>query len=236
MIRVGKKMNTSKTKPGSVTSHPLLDGLKQIADGLAQALGPEHEVIVHDLRHDLDTSIVATGGNVTGRKIGGPMTDLGLRLLKASQQGAKTLTYQTRTKDGRVLKSSTMFVRDNDQKVVGCLCINCDLTHWVMAKNMLQRFCETTDFGMSTDGDSPEFFGQDVNEILKVNVDKAVDLTGKPVALMQKEDKLRIVKYLDERGIFLIKKGVPYVARVLNVSRCTVYNYMDEARSFEAAT
>ena len=49
-------------------------------------------------------------------------------------------------------------------------------------------------------------------------------------ASMQKEDKLRIVARLEEKGIFAIKNSVDYVAECLGVSNFTVYNYLKEVR------
>ncbi len=51
-----------------------------------------------------------------------------------------------------------------------------------------------------------------------------------PVDLMAKEDKIELVRIFEERGVFLVKGAVEYVAEVLNVSRYTVYNYLDEIR------
>ena len=49
--------------------------------------------------------------------------------------------------------------------------------------------------------------------------------------MMKKENKMRVVKALDEHGIFLIKGAVDSVAGFLDVSRYTVYNYLQEIRS-----
>ena len=48
---------------------------------------------------------------------------------------------------------------------------------------------------------------------------------------MEKEDKLVIVRRLDEKGVFLVKGAIDYVANILGVSRYTIYNYLDEVRS-----
>ena len=75
-----------------------------------------------------------------------------------------------------------------------------------------------------------ESFGSTVNEILGSIVDKTMESIGKPVAFISKDEKVKIVQLLDEKGVFLIKGAVDYVAKVLCVSRYTVYNYLDEIR------
>ena len=61
-------------------------------------------------------------------------------------------------------------------------------------------------------------------------VDTEVSLFQKPVAYMQKEDKLSIVGNLANRGIFDVKGSVEYVAECLGVTNFTVYNYLKELR------
>ena len=41
---------------------------------------------------------------------------------------------------------------------------------------------------------------------------------------------MEIVKYLDEKGAFLIKKSAERVAEYLDISRFTVYNYLNETK------
>lgn len=61
-------------------------------------------------------------------------------------------------------------------------------------------------------------------------MEKAVESTGKTIDVLDKEDKVEIVKYLDEKGAFLIKKSAERVAEYLDISRFTVYNYLNETK------
>jgi predicted transcriptional regulator YheO len=102
---------------------------------LARALGPDHEVVLHDLRLT-PNSIVAIGGNLTGRSVGGPTTNLLLQLVHQGRTD-NVLRYQTRSANGRILRSSTLFIRDPDGRPVGCLCINTDITEWLGAQALV---------------------------------------------------------------------------------------------------
>ncbi len=105
---------------------------------LARALGPDHEVVLHDLRL-IPNSIVAIGGDLTGRSVGGPTTDLLLRLVYQGRHERSALRYQTRSASGRILRSSTLFIRDHDGRPVGCLCINTDITEWLKVHALVDR-------------------------------------------------------------------------------------------------
>jgi hypothetical protein len=50
---------------------------------------------------------------------------------------------------------------------------------------------------------------------------------GKQVADMDRTEKQHTVRFLDERGAFLIRKAVEDVADRLGVTRFTIYNYLD---------
>lgn len=75
-----------------------------------------------------------------------------------------------------------------------------------------------------------EIFTGNVDEILEILMEKAVESTGKTIDVLDKEDKVEIVKYLDEKGAFLIKKSAERVAEYLDISRFTVYNYLNETK------
>ena len=103
---------------------------------LARSLGPDHELVLHDLRL-IPNSIVAISGDLTGRSVGGPTTDFLLRLVYRGRHES-AFRYQTSTATGRILRSSTVFIRDPDGRPVGCLCINTDITEWLNVLSLVE--------------------------------------------------------------------------------------------------
>lgn len=53
---------------------------------------------------------------------------------------------------------------------------------------------------------------------------------GRPLGEMSRTEKQNLVRFLDDRGAFSLRKSVERVADILGVSRFTVYNYLDAAR------
>jgi len=230
----GPSQSTGAAAPDLSAIHPKLQALIPIAKGIAEHLGPGHEVVVHDLR-DPDHSLVFLAGNVTGRQPGAPITNLVLQMLR--QRGNDTpdlIGYPNRTRDGRNLKASTIFVRDDDGTIIGCVCLNMDLTVYQMAAKLIEQLTSTNDLDAGAGRDAgpvAEYFANDVNEVVRHILEEVVALAAKPVALMDKQDKLEIVRQLEQRGVFLVRGSVDQVAQMLGVSRFTVYNYIDEIRS-----
>ena len=210
--------------------HPYLKAVLQSAEGLSLILGSRYEVILHDLSH-VESSIVAIYGNVTNRKVGGPATNYLLQLLKTyGDEAPNSLNYQNVLPDGRVLRSSTIFIRDDKGHIIGSLCINQELTDFIVASKLMQ---ELTAFQRpSTEEEHvEEFFAHDINDVMENMVRTELELLQKPVAYMQKEDKLAVVQRMESKGIFDVKGAVEYVAERLGVTNYTVYNYLKATRS-----
>ena len=209
--------------------HPNLKVVKQLVEGLKDMMGSRYEVILHDLSQ-VESSIVALEGSVTDRHLGGSVTNYVLQLIrKYGKDVPNSINYKNVLSDGRLLRSSTIFIRDDDGEVVGCLCINQDLTDYLVGVNL---FKELTSF--NTLEDEPEagmeFFARDISEVMETIVSSELKLMAKPVAYMQKEDKLAIVDRLEDKGIFDVKGSVEYVAERLGVTNFTIYNYLKEVR------
>lgn len=197
---------------------------------IASAVGPHCEVVLHDLSHRaLEHTIVAIeNGHVTGRAIGGPSTNLGLELLRDETADHDEFGYRARTRDGRQLRCSSLYFRDEGGQVVAALCINVDTTPLLAARAALDSALgdDTTE-----DSDRGEVFGNDINEILDQLIEDAIAGTGKSVPLMHRSDRLAVMRLLDRRGAFFVKRAVDRVARRLGVSRVTAYNDLERIRS-----
>ena len=209
--------------------HPYLRAVLQSAEGLSLMLGSRYEVILHDLSH-VESSIVAIYGNVTNRNVGGPATNYLLQLLKTyGDEAPNSLNYRNVMPDGRVLRSSTIFIRDEEGHIIGSLCINQDLTDFIVASKLTQ---ELTAFQQPSTEEkhAEEIFAHDITDVMRDMVRTELELLQKPVAYMQKEDKLAVVQRMEDKGIFGVKGAVEYVAERLGVTNYTVYNYLKEIR------
>ena len=99
-----------------------LDFYKRLAHAIALQFGDGCEVVVHDLQSaDPDHSIVAIeNGHVTGRKLGDGPSHVVLEALHAGPHKLEDrLSYLTKTATGKILKSSTVFIRDDGGRVIG---------------------------------------------------------------------------------------------------------------------
>lgn len=211
---------------------PHLVAFVPIAKALVGMFGRRCEVVIHDLSNisSSENTIVDIQGTVTGRRIGGPPTDYLLKLVRSPESLEDYLVYSSRTEDGRPLRSATVFVRDCSGRIVGTVCVNLEMMDFLMAKATLESLCgdPRSQLAMSSPG---ETFARDANQTFESILQAALRTVGKPIAYMDKQEKVRLVAVVEEMGAFLLRGGAERLARALNVSRPTVYNYLNESKS-----
>ena len=206
-----------------------LDFLKQLAHGLAIQFGSSCEIAIHDLKtKDLERSIVyIENGHVSNRQTGDGTSGIVLETLQSDPSTIHDkLSYLTKTEDGRILKSSTFYIRDDDGSISYIFSLNYDITAFTAASTAIQSLIATKDNLPDLTGDSPRQITHNVNELLDVLIEQAVAKVGKPVAMMNKDDKVAVVQYLDHAGAFLITKSGDKVSSYLGISKFTLYSYM----------
>lgn len=206
-----------------------LDFLKQLAHGLAIQFGSFCEIAIHDLKtKDLEKSIVyIENGHISNRQTGDGPSGIVLETLQSDPSTIHDkLSYLTKTEDGRILKSSTFYIRDDDGSISYIFSLNYDITAFTAASTAIQSLIATKDKLPDLTGDSPRQITHNVNELLDLLIEQAVAKVGKPVAMMNKDDKVAVVQYLDHAGAFLITKSGDKVSSYLGISKFTLYSYM----------
>jgi predicted transcriptional regulator YheO len=222
----------------TVDGERLLAVFSQIVEPMGRSLPASSEVVLHDLSR-LPNSIVAVYGDVTGRRVGDPATDLLLRG-SASDLFETTVGYETKLPDGRRLKSSTMIIRDISGNAVAALCINSDLSVWQQVERIASTMMGSEPALESAAALVPahppvsEVFVKDVDELAALLIHQAIEEAGVPVALMHKQHKIEVVKALKSRGMFMLRDAVEMIAGSLNCTRFTIYNYLNEINDDDA--
>jgi predicted transcriptional regulator YheO len=218
-VAVQHREEVRQLDPG--TKQAVIEALALFGQVVTQTVGDWCELVVHDLA-DLEHSIVSISGNVTGRKVGGNITDLGLAKLRAGET-EPLVNYASYTDDGKTLKCSSVFFSDETGKPYACVCVNLNVSPVLLFEHFVH------DLGsLSQDVNVKESFGRDLTETIETIVSEAAYEAGKTLSVMSKEDRLTMVSALDARGLFQLRHSVPVVAKRLGVSRKTVYNYLSE--------
>lgn len=202
-----------------------LDFLKRLSKGISSQFGRNCEVVIHDLSSgNADYPIMyIENGDVTHRTADAAASRVVLNALKhVSEPLEDKLNYITKTQDGKILKSSTIYIRDEEDKPTGIFSINYDITELTIAQNAIDSLINREET-VSEASKIP----QNVNQLLDDLLDESVNKIGKPVALMTKEQKIEAIQYLNDSGAFLITKAGDKIATFFGISKYSIYNYVD---------
>lgn len=199
--------------------------LFSLAHTIAAHYGKSCEVAVHDLTDNnaAEHSIIyIENGEVTGRTVGDGASGVVLEQLSSEKEAQDRVGYFTKTSDGKILKSSTTYIRDDNGKVIAIFSINHDVTALSVASTALSEMVNPIE-----NNADPEKITPHVGELLDELLWKSTELIGKPVSLMNKDDKMRAVRYLNSKGALLITKSGDKIARYFGISKFTLYSYID---------
>ena len=202
----------------------IVAALTPVVDGLVATFGPLCEVVLHDYRNP-EKSVVALAGAVTGRAVGGAMSEIGLRIVARGDEAHDELNYVTRTGTGRTVKSSTMVLRDSTGTVFGALCVNLDVTAVSEAHALLGALAS----GGAAPAELPvTTFGDDIDSVVDVILDTH---RHQPWGALDRAGRLALFRSLDERGVFAVRRAIEQVAARLGISRASAYSYLSQARA-----
>lgn len=199
--------------------------MKRLARGLAVQFGSDCEIVIHDLRNkNSESTIIAIeNGHVSNRLVGGGPSRIALETMAAKANRTQDhLDYLTQTSDGKLIKSSSIYIRDEEGEIIGIFCINYDITRLSMAEGFLRDFLHTI-----PQSEIQVKIPQNVNELLDELIDGALKHVGKPLTLMKKADKIKAIQYLKNAGAFQILKSGDKVCKLFKISKFTLYNYID---------
>jgi predicted transcriptional regulator YheO len=210
-----------------------LSFFERLSKAIAVQFGDNCEVAVHDLKSgDLEHTIaLIENGHVTHRKQGDGPSRVVLEALKSEDPKAlkDSAGYLMRTHDGRILKCSTIYIRDENGVPEGVFSINYDVTELLMAERAVSSLLHHREEEKKT----PERIPLSVNELLDDLIEQSVQLTGKPVAMMNKEDKIKAIAFLNKAGAFLITRSGDKVSKYFGISKYTLYSYIDAKDSIQ---
>ena len=214
----------------NLTDHDreILESYIAVAEGIGRVFGNCCETTIHSLENPFKSLIYINHGEVTGRQIGSPLTDLALELVEKAKNTTEDMVgpYFSRTASGKLLRAVTVFIRNENKDLIGFICINLDIS---APLNQFMKILEPQEESGAKDSVSENYSNtvEDLVHSAFLSVQKKMSQTT-GVAPIEKNRK--IVQKLQELGIFEIKGAVDTVAAELGVSKFTIYNYLRDVR------
>ncbi len=199
----------------------------QILDLIENHFGSNCEVVLHDNTKEYEHTIVdIRNGHITGRKIGDCGGNWGLQVMSKTSGDTYIYNKIVHTRSGKIIRGSSTFIKDDEGNNIGSICINMDITDSLKCEEYLKQFNHYT----ASTPSSNELFVTDVNQLMDNLILQCESMFNKPSNQLTKDEKLEIIRFLDNKGAFLITRSGDKVCEFLNISKFTLYNYLETVR------
>lgn len=209
----------------------IISSYKPIADFIAKVNGDNCEVILHDLS-DLEHSIIyILNSHISGRQVGGSITKYALDLIMKHDDALQDhyVNYIGKNeKTGKLMRSSTLFIRNVEKETIGLLCVNIDITDYVKLRDGLNNLIRFNMEQYEEKPVEPERFDLSIEEIVTEIVDGVLLDSNVNVMNSTQTERKELVYKMHNRGVFKFKGAVNHVSSRLDVSPQTLYRYIKE--------
>lgn len=185
---------------------------------LVELFNPFLEVAVHDLEKG---KIAAIYNNISQRQVGGasPLKEFKVKVEDFPDYFSP---YYKQNWDGSPLKCTSITLRNQKGKPVGLICINVNVGICQEGLRLLQNF-----LNVKVEAENPvEIYGGAFEEQAEVLIQEYLDQKRLSLNRLKSLHKKELVQELFKKGLFNFKNAAPFIAKKLNASRGTIYNYI----------
>ncbi len=202
----------------------ILNSYKYVLDGFAAYLSKSYEFVLHSLEDFNKSVIYIINGEHTGRTVGAPITDLALGMYgKMSKEQVDYMVYFSKNKSGEPLKSTTIAIRGENDRVIGLICINMYLNS--PFSEILSSYVPGIKDSNASDNIS-EDFPQNPDDLIKSKLDEEIKIVMSDETIMPSNKNKVIVEHLYDKGIFQLKDSVITVEKLMGISKNTIYMHI----------
>lgn len=203
-----------------------------LAEFLAETLGSEYEIALHDIDGEKDEIIYIENSHISGRSVGEPLGDKNFKFISDDtiSNNDYIVSNQGITKNNKVIRSSSFFIKDADNQLTGMLCINFDGSKYVNLAKKILRLTHMENASIESESlhtfEFIENIPDSISDVTDDVIDDNFDYSDVPVNRLTQEEKVDIVRQLSDKGVFKLKGAVSEVAEKLEVSEPTLYRYI----------
>lgn len=200
---------------------------RKIVDALGQTFAPLVEVVLHDLTKP-DNAIVAIANNLSGRRPGDAVTEMGLKRIADPAFPEVIANYPNRFPDGRPAKSTSIGLKNSAGQYVAAICMNMDISTMAAAAAGLAQLVATQHPDNAAAEVSETLATRRLDDIAEVLTAFATEHNTTPQRLTQAQRR-DAMRRLAERGLLELRHAYTAVAETLGVARSTVYTYLPDS-------
>ena len=213
-----------------------------LVEYLGATLGPDYEVVLHEILPETSRVAAIANGTISGRDVGAPITNAALRMIMQKQYETSdyNLNYTGQLANGKTIRSSTMFIKDGG-KLVGLLCINFDDSRYRDISDRILGLCHPDLFvtdvlpqpgthkaEVRKDRPAPEKFRNSADAVALDAINRELERMGVTPGHLTHSERLQVITSLESAGIFLLKGAIKSAAAALGCSTASIYRYLSQ--------
>lgn len=245
--------------------HTILQHYIKLTEFLGRTLGPDYEIVLYSIENKENAIIAIANNHVSGQELGAPLADEVLQMIedKSYHDFSYRLHYTGISGQGKALRSSTLFIENQSDGLIGLLSINFDDSKYMKLANSLLGLCHPDTFvgtnfhydtaykeagaeqGMSGDFHQKKQPGHPLaspEDTPAVPPGKMVhEALSDILRDMKLEGKslspaqrIAVMKRLEQEEMFLLKGWAKAVAEALGTSQASVYRYVSKIHEEQA--
>lgn len=200
-----------------------------VAQMLVQTLGPDCEVVLHDLDKPAHSVVYVENPTVTDRKVGESFDQLVKQVILSDDLKENFVAnYYFTAPNGKYIRSSSLLIKDETGHLTGAMCINLDTTKLTQSLAFLQALLPPAPEKKPPEQKTQAAAGAHVSVMIENLMDNI--LGDGDVQSLTRDERLEKIRFMDEKGLFLMKGSVEKAAEKLGVGKVTIYSYLDEVR------
>ena len=206
-----------------------LDRYIPVTEFIAEMMGPDTEVILYSVT---DRSVYYVINPMDEEMVvGSGLRSLERRFLenRLYDHESFVVNYRALSKHRNKLKSATLFLRGDNRQLIAMLTVNANVDRLVELRDMLNEMVSGHRPYDNQHGTSfYNSFEVSVEGIVSTTIRKELDKDKVPPDRLSQQEKIEIVRCLDQQGIFLVKGAIVEVAKSLQTTETTIYRYLNK--------
>lgn len=207
-------------------------------DMIKMQFGDTCHVVIYDFTNPKG-EIIGMHGYLTDEEIGDPAPDYILKMIQSSGKHVENkYGFINKNMDGHVLRTSLYFIKDKSE-IAGCFCVNHNIVHIKMILSFLEELGQSSN--VEEDTENVSLGGKEASGTIQDFVEETVEkfllerIGFRSFPSLEKKEKVALIRELDDKGIFLVKGSVSMVAKLIGISKFSIYNYLEEIRTSQKA-
>ncbi|MGG0813637.1 PAS domain-containing protein [Paenibacillus alvei] len=212
-----------KNKNFTEYDRAILQSYDSIVEGLADYLGDASEIVLHSLEDDQNTVIKIANRHHTGRELAVPITNMAMQMLSEIKcsEAKQAISYFTKSKNNRAMKSSMIAIRGEAGKIIGFMCININLDE--SFSGFLQTFLPQAGLEIRA---QEENFASSIEDMILEMIQLTIEAVDASPDISYANRNKHIIGLLYDRGVFNMRDAATIVANMLKISKHTVYLHL----------